>query len=53
MDFTLFAHFITFYYQPFDLLLKRMMREEFVGLVTYMERMKERFWPDWKDHLAA
>jgi len=53
VDFTLFGHFATFYYLPFNMLLKRMMREEFMGLVTYMDRMKERFWPDWKDHLAA
>jgi len=53
IHFTLFGHFATFYYLPFNVLLKQMMHEEFVSLITNMDRMKERFWPDWKDHLAA
>jgi hypothetical protein len=53
VDITLFGHFATFYYLPFNMLLKGMMRKEFPGLVTYMENMKDRFWPDWKDNLAA
>uniref|UniRef100_A0A914XF72 Glutathione S-transferase n=1 Tax=Plectus sambesii TaxID=2011161 RepID=A0A914XF72_9BILA len=53
VDFTLFGHFATFYYLPFDIVPKRMMRNEFPTLLAHMERMKERFWPDWNDHLVA
>uniref|UniRef100_A0A914XMX5 Glutathione S-transferase n=1 Tax=Plectus sambesii TaxID=2011161 RepID=A0A914XMX5_9BILA len=53
VDFTLFGHFATFYYLPFDVVLKRMVRDEFPSLLDHMERMKERFWPDWNKHLAA
>uniref|UniRef100_A0A914XHQ5 Uncharacterized protein n=1 Tax=Plectus sambesii TaxID=2011161 RepID=A0A914XHQ5_9BILA len=53
VDFTLFGHFATFYYLPFDIVLKRMVRNEFPTLLDHMERMKERFWPDWNEHLAA
>uniref|UniRef100_A0A914VX10 Glutathione S-transferase n=1 Tax=Plectus sambesii TaxID=2011161 RepID=A0A914VX10_9BILA len=53
VDFTLFGHFATFYYLPFDVVLKRMVRDEFPTLLDHTERMKERFWPDWNEHLAA
>jgi hypothetical protein len=49
LDATAFAHLCQFYYVPIDNELKTFVNEQCPNLVTYLDRMKTRYWSDWEE----
>ena len=49
IDCTLFGHLAQFLYIPLDFPQKAHMREKCPNLVAYVDRVRERFWPDWEE----
>ncbi|XP_076342300.1 failed axon connections-like [Tachypleus tridentatus] len=48
LDCVAFAHLCQFYYVPFGD-MKEYMDNECTNLVSFLERMKERYWQDWEE----
>ena len=49
IDCTIFGHLAQFLYFPIDFPQKAFMKEECPNLAAYMDRMRDRLWPDWKE----
>jgi len=49
LDATAFAYLSQFWYIPSDNEMKTYIKEQCPNLITYLERMKDKYWPDWED----
>jgi len=51
LDATAFAYLSQFWYAPGESDLKTFIQEECANLVTYLDRVKTRYWSDWDEKL--
>lgn len=48
LDCTVFGHLSQFLYIPIDFPQAQYMKDECPNLVTFVERFRETYWPDWE-----
>lgn len=49
LDATAFAYMSQFWYIPSDNEMKTYIKEQCPNLIAYLERMKDKYWPDWEE----
>ena len=49
VDCTLFGHLVQFLYMPLDIPQKAYIQEECPNLANFVNRMRDKFWPDWEE----
>lgn len=49
MDCTVFGHLVQFVYMPLDIPQKKYIQENCPNLADFVDRMREKLWPDWDE----
>ena len=49
IDCAMFGHLVQFVYMPMDMPHKHYILKECKNLADFVDRMKDRFWPDWDE----
>ena len=52
VDASIFGHIGILMFAATDFRTHRFVKDNLPNLVTYCERVRERFWPDWNDRVA-
>eukprot|EP00095_Tigriopus_kingsejongensis_P001050 maker-scaffold397_size184017-snap-gene-0.42 protein:Tk01050 transcript:maker-scaffold397_size184017-snap-gene-0.42-mRNA-1 annotation:"atp-binding domain-containing protein 3" len=52
IDCTLFGHLAQFLYIPMDFPQKAFLKEHCSNIVDYVDRVRDKFWPDWDEMCA-
>ena len=48
IDCTMFGHLVQFVYMPMDIPQKKYIKDKVPNLADFVDRMRDKFWPDWE-----